>query len=112
MQVGAEEDGASTARLAFDPAVILDIYSKEMNKDSTAAIDYSRFMMLEFTGFLENYLWPNFAPESSFEHVMCIILVRALWRVRAWKQRRVRACCSPVAGSAGLKFDVSAACRW
>ena len=76
-QVGAEEDGATAARLPFDAKVIVDLYTKEMDKDSPSAIDYSRFMMLEFTGFLENYLWPNFAADSTFEHVMCIILVRA-----------------------------------
>ncbi len=77
-QAGAEEEGASAVRLPFDASVITDIYRKEI-KESAASIDYSRFMMLEFTGFLENYLWPNFdAATSSFEHVMCIILVRAL----------------------------------
>ncbi|CAA0827249.1 P-loop containing nucleoside triphosphate hydrolases superfamily protein, partial [Striga hermonthica] len=35
-----------------------------------------RVMMLEVSQYLENYLWPNFAPEAaSFEHVMSMILM-------------------------------------
>lgn len=34
----------------------------------------SRLQLLEFSAFLENYLWPNFAPEkSSTEHLMSTV---------------------------------------
>ena len=35
-----------------------------------------RVMMLEFSCFLENFLWPNFGTETaSYAHVMCIIIM-------------------------------------
>lgn len=35
-----------------------------------------RVMILEVSQYLENYLWPNFDPETtSFEHVMSMILL-------------------------------------
>lgn len=58
---------------AFDPAVVAQIYNDELNAGNS--VESGRLMLLEFTGFLENYLWPNFSPDSSFEHVMCIMLV-------------------------------------
>jgi hypothetical protein len=75
VQAGAEADGASAARLPFDAAVVSNLYHKEMK--TAKGIDFSRCMMLEFSGFLENYLWPNFDATSSHEHVMCIVLVGA-----------------------------------
>lgn len=34
----------------------------------------SRLQLLEFSAFLENYLWPNFDPEkSSTEHLMSTV---------------------------------------
>lgn len=35
-----------------------------------------RVMILEVSQYLENYLWPNFDPETAtFEHVMSMILM-------------------------------------
>ncbi len=62
-------------RPAFDPSIITSIYHKELHGGKR--VDPSRLVLLELTGFLENYLLPNFdAATASFEHVMCIILVR------------------------------------
>ncbi len=62
------------ARPPFDPDVVKNIYATELNGGKN--VDSSRLMVLELTGFLENYLLPNFnAATASFEHIMCIILV-------------------------------------
>ena len=53
------------------------VYKEHLN--SGVGVDPSRLMILEFTGFLENYLWPHFdAAAATFEHIMCIMLVRLL----------------------------------
>lgn len=39
-------------------------------------VPLQRVMILEVSQYLENYLWPNFSPETaSFEHVMSMILM-------------------------------------
>ncbi|CAN0357303.1 unnamed protein product, partial [Discosporangium mesarthrocarpum] len=36
----------------------------------------SRVQLLEFSAYLENYLWPNFLPDrSSVEHLMSVLLL-------------------------------------
>lgn len=39
-------------------------------------VPLQRVMILEVSQYLENYLWPNFSPDTaSFEHVMSMILM-------------------------------------
>lgn len=39
-------------------------------------VPLQRVMVLEVSQYLENYLWPNFDPETAtFEHVMSMILM-------------------------------------
>lgn len=70
--------------LPYNSDIIADIYNNEINrKDSMRNI-----MMLEFSQYLENYLWPNFDPEQSTrEHVMSIVAMsneKFRERVDAW----------------------------
>lgn len=59
----------------FDAEVVASVYRDDLGSGN---FDVSRVMLLEFSCFLENYLWPNFdEATSSYEHVMCIVLVRA-----------------------------------
>ena len=48
-----------------------------------------RIMMLEFSQYLENYLWPNYNPESSSaSHVLSIVIMvneKFRERVSAWQ---------------------------
>jgi len=56
---------------AFDPKVINRIYASEL-----ASFERSRVTLLEFSCYLENYLWKHYNPKTaSFEHVMSIILL-------------------------------------
>lgn len=44
--------------------------------------------MLEFSQYLENYLWPNFAQHSTFAHTMSIVSMlneKFRERVPAWE---------------------------
>lgn len=70
--------------LPFNPEVIIDVYQNEINrKDAMRNI-----MMLEFSQYLENYLWPNYDPaNSSREHVLSIVVMsneKFRERVDAW----------------------------
>ena len=68
----------------FDPQVIKDIYDKDL-KGSNFSV--KRAMMLEFSQYFENYLWPNFKENASKEHVFSIILMineKFRERVPAW----------------------------
>lgn len=62
----------SNEHLSFNSEIIADIYNNEINrKDSMRNI-----MMLEFSQYLENYLWSNYDPEnSSREHVLSIVVM-------------------------------------
>ena len=44
----------------YDPAVIEDIYNSELNHRESQR----RIMLLEYSQYLENYLWPNLKAES------------------------------------------------
>ncbi|XP_069126359.1 LOW QUALITY PROTEIN: RNA helicase aquarius-like [Argopecten irradians] len=46
----------------FNPQIVEDIYRKELQGNQFSV---RRTMMLEFSQYLENYLWPNFNPEKS-----------------------------------------------
>ena len=56
--------------LDYDPKVIEDVYKVDLN---TVESNIRRVMMLEFSQYLENYLWPNFGEDSSIAHVLSIV---------------------------------------
>ncbi|KZV18920.1 intron-binding protein aquarius-like [Dorcoceras hygrometricum] len=61
----------------FSEELVKDIYYSELTvKGGRKPVPLQRVMILEVSQYLENYLWPNFDPEtSSFEHVMSMILM-------------------------------------
>lgn len=61
----------------FDPEVVKEIYVTELKVTSgRKPVPLQRVMILEVSQYLENYLWPNFDPETAtFEHVMSMILM-------------------------------------
>ncbi|XP_054758837.2 RNA helicase aquarius-like [Lytechinus pictus] len=75
-----------TPHLAYDPKVIEDVYKKELLKNKFAA---RRIMVLEFSQYLENYLWPNYDSEkSSSSHLISIaVMINEKFRegVPAWE---------------------------
>ncbi|XP_058118487.1 RNA helicase aquarius [Anopheles ziemanni] len=70
----------------YNPQIIEDVYRKEIC-DTRHSL--RRIMMLEFSQYLENYLWPNFDGEqSSRAHLMSIVaMVNEKFRekVEVWK---------------------------
>lgn len=45
-------------------------------------------MVLEFSQYLENYLWPNYKPNSSIAHIMSIVIMlneKFRERVQVWQ---------------------------
>ncbi|XP_013384354.1 intron-binding protein aquarius-like [Lingula anatina] len=73
-------------RLPFNPKIIDDIYQKEILGTKFAM---RRTMMLEFSQYLENYLWPNFTEDkASRAHILTIcVMVNEKFRERvpAWE---------------------------
>ncbi|XP_031121406.1 RNA helicase aquarius isoform X2 [Ipomoea triloba] len=67
----------SAAKKPFDADLVNEIYYTELTvKGGRKPVPLQRVMILEVSQYLENYLWPNFNPESStFEHVMSMILM-------------------------------------
>ncbi|XP_041989829.1 RNA helicase aquarius-like [Salvia splendens] len=61
----------------FSPDLAKEIYSTELTvKGGRKPVPLQRVMILEVSQYLENYLLPNFNPETaSFEHVMSMILM-------------------------------------
>ncbi|XP_041993479.1 RNA helicase aquarius-like [Salvia splendens] len=61
----------------FSPDLVKEIYSTELTvKGGRKPVPLQRVMILEVSQYLENYLLPNFNPETaSFEHVMSMILM-------------------------------------
>lgn len=71
---GANSDGPASS-LAIDNDLVNSIYFGEL-KPQRNRISKDRLTVLEFTGFLERYLWPRFeANSATFAQVMLIILV-------------------------------------
>ncbi|KDP40504.1 hypothetical protein JCGZ_24503 [Jatropha curcas] len=72
---GTESDG--TKKKEFDPELVKQIYETELKvKEGRKTVPLQRVMILEVSQYLENYLWPNFDPETAtFEHVMSMILM-------------------------------------
>ncbi|KAJ6414434.1 hypothetical protein OIU84_003434 [Salix udensis] len=64
-------------RRAFDAELVKKIYETELKvKEGRKTVPLQRVMILEVSQYLENYLWPNFDPETAtFEHVMSMILM-------------------------------------
>lgn len=60
-------------RLPFNAEIIVDIYRNEI---IGASARLRNIILLEFSQYLEKYLWPNFdAATSSYEHVMSIVFM-------------------------------------
>uniref|UniRef100_A0A182MNY7 RNA helicase aquarius N-terminal domain-containing protein n=1 Tax=Anopheles culicifacies TaxID=139723 RepID=A0A182MNY7_9DIPT len=76
----------ANAHEAYNPQIIEDIYRKEIC-DTRHSL--RRIMMLEFSQYLENYLWPNFDGQgASRAHLMSIVaMVNEKFRekVEVWK---------------------------
>uniref|UniRef100_A0A6Q2XQ48 RNA helicase aquarius n=1 Tax=Esox lucius TaxID=8010 RepID=A0A6Q2XQ48_ESOLU len=73
-------------KLPFDPKVLKDIYEKEILMSKFAI---RKIMLLEFSQYLENYLWVNYTPEvSSNAYLMsicCIVNEKFRENVPAWE---------------------------
>lgn len=64
--------------LPYNAEIIVDIYNNEINRRDAMR----NIIMLEFSQYLERYLWPNYDPaNSSHEHVMsiCCDVQREIW---------------------------------
>lgn len=72
-------DAASSA--ACDGALVRTVYDRylmpsDAQSSRTAGAErVSPRQLLEYSSYLEFYLWPHFSDSSSFEHAMSIILV-------------------------------------
>ncbi|XP_055013721.1 LOW QUALITY PROTEIN: RNA helicase aquarius [Boleophthalmus pectinirostris] len=73
-------------KLPFDKKVVKDIYDQEILQSKFAI---RKIMLLEFSQYLENYLWVNFSPEvSSNAYIMsicCIVNEKFRENVPAWE---------------------------
>ena len=68
----------------FDPKVIDMVYNDDLKKTE---FTIKRIMMLEFSQYLENYLWPNLNEDATREHILSIVLIfneKFRERVPAW----------------------------
>ncbi|KAL5235350.1 hypothetical protein ACI65C_002760 [Semiaphis heraclei] len=63
----------SNQYLPYDAKVVENIYNEEIYKSNFSV---RRIMILEFSQFLENYLWPNYnAANATFAHMMSIVIM-------------------------------------
>lgn len=73
-------------KLPFDPKVLEDVYEREILKSKFAI---RKIMLLEFSQYLENYLWVNYNPGvSSNAYLMsicCIVNEKFRENVPAWE---------------------------
>lgn len=72
-------------RLHFDSSIIDDIYLNEIRGSGFAI---KRIMLLEFSQYLENYLWPNFDDKANHAHIMSVVIMvneKFRERVPAWE---------------------------
>ncbi|XP_068993772.1 RNA helicase aquarius [Neodiprion pinetum] len=76
----------TNSHLQFDPVIIEDIYIQEI---CASKFSIRRIMMLEFSQYLENYLWPNYSTgETSHSHMMSIVVMlneKFRERVQVWE---------------------------
>ncbi len=92
----------------FDPQVVRDVYRQDLRG---ADFSTKRIMMLEFSQYLENLLWPQFSEEASVEHVMSIVLMvneKFRERVPAWTSFLMRPENFPVFFRRVLKLSLEA----
>uniref|UniRef100_A0A8D9DRA3 RNA helicase aquarius n=1 Tax=Cacopsylla melanoneura TaxID=428564 RepID=A0A8D9DRA3_9HEMI len=77
------------SHLSYDANVVTQIYNTEIIGSNFAI---RRVMMLEFSQYLENYLWPNYKTgESNHAHLMSIVIMtneKFRERVNAWETFR------------------------
>ncbi|XP_035218738.1 RNA helicase aquarius-like [Stegodyphus dumicola] len=72
-------------RVEFDSSIINDLYTDEILGSGFAI---RRIMLLEFSQYLENYLWPNYKDNASHAHMMSIVIMvneKFRERVSAWE---------------------------
>ncbi|XP_073433968.1 RNA helicase aquarius [Dendrobates tinctorius] len=76
----------SKKKLPFDYKVIEDIYVKEIVKSRFAI---RKIMLLEFSQYLENYLWMNYSPDVSSKaylmSICCMVNEKFRENVPAWE---------------------------
>lgn len=76
----------SKSKLPFDPKVMEDVYQKEIFQSKFAI---RKIMLLEFSQYLENYLWVNYSPEVSTKaylmSICCIVNEKFRENVPAWE---------------------------
>jgi len=77
--------GTRQTHQQFSQEVVDQIYNNDIKG---SAFSIKRVMMLEFSQYLENFLWPNFTAEkSSLSHLMSIVVIvneKFRERVPAW----------------------------
>ncbi|KAJ8958746.1 hypothetical protein NQ318_016474 [Aromia moschata] len=76
--------------LDFDPDVIEDIYMQDIRGSN---FSIRRIMVLEFSQYLENYLWQNYKARASFAHMISIVIMvneKFRERVQVWQAFRKR----------------------
>ncbi|KAI4468369.1 dna2/nam7 helicase family [Holotrichia oblita] len=69
----------------FNADVIEDIYHQDIRGSN---FSIRRIMILEFSQYLENYLWPNYKPDATHAHVMSIVIMlneKFRERVQVWQ---------------------------
>lgn len=74
--------------LEFNPDVIEDIYMQDIRGSN---FSIRRIMILEFSQYLENYLWPNYSPKASYSHMLSIVIMvneKFRERVQVWQAFR------------------------
>ncbi|CAI5764076.1 RNA helicase aquarius [Podarcis lilfordi] len=73
-------------RLPFESKVIEDVYGKEIVRSKFAI---RKIMLLEFSQYLENYLWMNYSPEVSSKaylmSICCMVNEKFRENVPAWE---------------------------
>lgn len=70
----------------FDVSIVDKVFEDEIVKSN---FNPRRLMMLEFSRFLENFLWPNFNPETACHalvmSIVCIVNEKRRESVPAWE---------------------------
>jgi len=69
---------------AYNPEIIEDIYTEELLKDGFVK---RKIVLLEFSQYLEAYLWANFTDKATDAHVLSIVVMlneKFRERVPAW----------------------------
>ncbi|XP_045466067.1 RNA helicase aquarius [Harmonia axyridis] len=78
----------SQEKLPFDPEVIDNIYIEDIRGSNYST---RKIIILEFSQYLENYLWPNYKPGASYGHMLSIVIMvneKFRERVQVWQAFR------------------------